>query len=1171
MAMPDATAPQAANGRGDPGIVTDVSPPSDGWDVKDVAEKLTAMAEEIQEDHTRLAIWLVDEASKKLPVQRFVDDRNWFDDLTPERGEKDDSIRVRFRGGRGRQQEQHVVTVKVVKHRSTKAAVPKYRYHHVQLPANILAPNTMLKFIPHLRDFTDEEERSIYDAWLSELEQMDSQSGFVVLSTTDRVSRLMRDETAAVLRLYLDRWIRKLGMPPETTAELVQAYFQQEEKEKNEITDGLKPYKKKGPVPRNGEPEPDLPELESPAAKVLREAFNLVFDSPTREERRVWLKDVLLKDVERYGAQKSILPTLDRSDILEDGPAQLGLTMDTSVDPFVSTYDFMGCNICFAHSCEHGEFGMNSDKQQFSLETGINLEKQIQRRLASRPADQESRALVKPCANDCYMCPTRTPRKKPKPWTKNQARVLLCLFKALSVGTIPPSCAAAIILDRSCYEIHQEFTNLGWELPKIVERVKDDQSTKALNYYDRYRKVLMGNWKEKVRNGDWDYTRLGPREPCYHDGPCNASNCSCVQRDVLCDRYCPCTVEECLYKFTGCACHAQGKLCTDKQKDKPCICVQLKRECDPALCVSCGALERADPRNADDDELFTRGCQNTVIQRGRPRAVVAGKSALPGYGLYAAEDIPAGAFVLEYTGELISCDEGVRRETRRGDNFNVNGEKSPSYVFTLLDGAGYWVDAAAYGNLSRYINHDAGAKNVEPSILHVCGEYRIKFTALRSIKAGEEIFFDYGEHFPNLTKKLRDRGDRPVRGRNVDGRQRGRVGRPRGSGRGRGRGGRRPGAGRKPRSALSEGDDYSRDDDQPDGASESDFDPDEDYAINYYQENDDDDDDDYTDSATRGHLRTRRTSSRAMQLGPRQTHGSDRASFASMAASLKGGSSRQGQTAGSAFMELPLRRSSRGRGGHRSTAGQRPRLDQATQSAGELSDPGRSSSSWGARKRRRSMIARDEDELSREKMADSQNDDVAQPPRKRRTRGGRKSGSERTAAARAALAARRRANGTVTDVETAFTDYYDDEDDDDVRPPVPRRAVAASGPDSAPGSASRARRRRAAAIVTSDEDEGDEEGDADDDVGPIAMRRSRGQPATPTRPTTRVQSNPTATPRAPAASAATASTGYAHQHARFASVDSSSELTPSSAVAGPGARRAGAGTRAAAAGPQISE
>ncbi|KAM3554403.1 hypothetical protein MY1884_006164 [Beauveria asiatica] len=136
-------------------------------------------------------------------------------------------------------------------------------------------------------------------------------------------------------------------------------------------------------------------------------------------------------------------------------------------------------------------------------------------------------------------------------------------------------------------------------------------------------------------------------------------------------------------------------------------------------------------------------------------------------GLDHAEDIAQDGFVIEYMGELITHDEGVRREARRGDVFNE--ESNISYVFTLLEHEGIWVDAATYGNLSRYINHatehDRTGSNITPRILYVNGEFRIKFTALRDIQAGEELFFNYGENFPNLTKKLLDTktGQKPVK------------------------------------------------------------------------------------------------------------------------------------------------------------------------------------------------------------------------------------------------------------------------------------------------------------------------------------------------------------------------------------------------------------------------
>ncbi len=35
---------------------------------------------------------------------------------------------------------------------TNKERVPSYRFHHVGIKKNVLTPNTMLTFVPHLRD-----------------------------------------------------------------------------------------------------------------------------------------------------------------------------------------------------------------------------------------------------------------------------------------------------------------------------------------------------------------------------------------------------------------------------------------------------------------------------------------------------------------------------------------------------------------------------------------------------------------------------------------------------------------------------------------------------------------------------------------------------------------------------------------------------------------------------------------------------------------------------------------------------------------------------------------------------------------------------------------------------------------------------------------------------------
>ncbi|ODO02080.1 hypothetical protein L198_02811 [Cryptococcus wingfieldii CBS 7118] len=130
-------------------------------------------------------------------------------------------------------------------------------------------------------------------------------------------------------------------------------------------------------------------------------------------------------------------------------------------------------------------------------------------------------------------------------------------------------------------------------------------------------------------------------------------------------------------------------------------------------------------------------CGNVALQKGMTPKMRVGISDIAGYGLFAGQDIPKDTMIGEYVGELITDMEGNARNTtenvvQRRYQFQVNGDSI--------------IDAAFYGNLTRFFNSDTGLKvNCVAEQRSVDHETRILFTTLRMIKRNEEILFNYGQ------------------------------------------------------------------------------------------------------------------------------------------------------------------------------------------------------------------------------------------------------------------------------------------------------------------------------------------------------------------------------------------------------------------------------------------
>jgi uncharacterized protein len=121
-----------------------------------------------------------------------------------------------------------------------------------------------------------------------------------------------------------------------------------------------------------------------------------------------------------------------------------------------------------------------------------------------------------------------------------------------------------------------------------------------------------------------------------------------------------------------------------------------------------------------------------------PRKIVARRSAIHGNGVFAAAPIAKGERLIEY--------KGLRRTHEDVDNGDTGDvESGHTFLFTLNDE--YVIDANFGGNTARWMNHSC-APNCEAVMEEADGDDRTKdrvfIEAIRAIKAGEELTYDYG-------------------------------------------------------------------------------------------------------------------------------------------------------------------------------------------------------------------------------------------------------------------------------------------------------------------------------------------------------------------------------------------------------------------------------------------
>ena len=230
----------------------------------------------------------------------------------------------------------------------------------------------------------------------------------------------------------------------------------------------------------------------------------------------------------------------------------------------------------------------------------------------------------------------------------------------------------------------------------------------------RFGRRLKSNNTNNLRKRNFERSFLHTSfEPCDHDGSCSVANgCRCVKLNLYCEKYCACS-KNCSNRFQGCGCKF-------KCNTRACVCFAANRECDPDKCHRCTG---------------THNCANCHSIWDDKQPIVVGHSSTHGWGVFATTFIRKGSYVYPYLGELISQNEADRRG-------KIYDKLKCSFLFNLNEDQ--VIDATRKGNKLKYANHSQKFANMKPKVVLSHGDHCVQMYAIRDIKPGEELRFDYG-------------------------------------------------------------------------------------------------------------------------------------------------------------------------------------------------------------------------------------------------------------------------------------------------------------------------------------------------------------------------------------------------------------------------------------------
>ena len=131
------------------------------------------------------------------------------------------------------------------------------------------------------------------------------------------------------------------------------------------------------------------------------------------------------------------------------------------------------------------------------------------------------------------------------------------------------------------------------------------------------------------------------------------------------------------------------------------------------------------------NQANTPSAQASAAPATDSRRIQTRRSGVHGKGVFAVHDLAEGETLIEYIGEVITWKEALRR--------HPHDPTDPNHTFYFHMDEKHVIDAKHGGNSSRWINHSC-----KPNCEADETDGRVFIKALRNIKAGEELFYDYG-------------------------------------------------------------------------------------------------------------------------------------------------------------------------------------------------------------------------------------------------------------------------------------------------------------------------------------------------------------------------------------------------------------------------------------------